>query len=193
MTALRLRAILMVLAAAGQPSTRAKKLVSAGARRLTSLQVLPLDDSERAWPRLMGRTLFAVFGGTRPAVRHLQLDAGHDRIPDDIMECWATCFWAAQAAMCALEAQKNLRAAARRFTALSRQIYLLTALWPEELECNSIKETIAKLSERFAGRLDLNAPQIAEAHRQTIKELEEAEGEAKTGATTRQRAVVRAG
>jgi hypothetical protein len=80
------------------------------------------------------------------------------------LTAWKPCFWAVQAATCALEAQKDLRAAARRFPSLSRQIYLLTALWPEEFECNSIKETIAKLNERFVGRLDLNAPQIAEAH-----------------------------
>src|SRR4051794_36504383 len=63
----------------------------------TSLQVLPLDDSAHGWPKLIGRTIFTFFGGKRPAIRYLQIEDMHDQIPDDILECWATCFCATQA------------------------------------------------------------------------------------------------
>ena len=88
---LRLRAMLMIIAAAGQPAESATKAGRGTDYRGTSLQVLPLDDSAHGWPKLIGRSIFAFFGGKRPAIRYLQIEDMHDQIPDDILECWATC------------------------------------------------------------------------------------------------------
>jgi hypothetical protein len=169
---LRLRAMLMILAAAAQPGARLAKSESAVDRHLTSLQVLPLDQSANAWPQLIGRTLFAFFGGKRPAVRHLRIEEIHDQIPDDILECWVTCFWAAQAAVCASESNKDLRRIVLpRLTAIAKPVYLLTGLRPEELDGDRVIRILASLNERFAARLRLDATQIATAHTQTIKEV----------------------
>ena len=84
---LRLRAILMILAAAGQPGPNA---------RGTPLQVLPLSEEEDGWPKLMGQVVFCFFGGTRPPIREFSLSAVYDQLPDDILECWATAFWCCQ-------------------------------------------------------------------------------------------------
>jgi hypothetical protein len=168
---LRLRAMLMILAAAAQPGARLAKSESAADRRLTSLQVLPLDLSAHAWPQLMGRTLFAFFGGKRPAVLHLRIEEMYDQIPDDILECWATCFWAAQAAACASESNKDLRRTVLpKLTAICRPVYLLTGLSPEELESDRVTGILGRLNERFAGRLRLDSTQITKAHMRTIKE-----------------------
>jgi AcrR family transcriptional regulator len=105
-----LRAMLMIVTAAGQPAVGLKKVGKGVDHHSgTSLQVLPLDDSVHAWPKLIGRTIFTFFGGKRPAIRYLQIEEMHDQIPDDILECWATCFWATQAALCAAGAHKDLR------------------------------------------------------------------------------------
>ena len=60
---LRLRAMLMIVAAAGQPAVRQTKAGKGVDHRGTSVQVLPLDDSAHAWPKLIGRTIFTFFGG----------------------------------------------------------------------------------------------------------------------------------
>lgn len=75
----------MIVAAAGKPVE--------GAGRPTTLQVLPLSNDADSWPRLMGQLLFAFFGGNRPAVWKLEIEAIHDQLPDDIVEGWATALW----------------------------------------------------------------------------------------------------
>ena len=87
---LRLRAMLMILATAAWDGVSPPK---------NSLQVLPpAGDTEAAWPRLFGKVLFAYFGG-RKAIQTLVLDGFYDQIPDDILECWASCIWAIQASL----------------------------------------------------------------------------------------------
>ncbi len=170
---LRLRAVLMILAASGQPVMRARQPGPSG-RRLTSQQVLPLDDSVHAWPRLIGRTVFAFFGGNHPAIRQFRPETADDQIPDDILECWATCYWTLQAATCAAAAHKDLRSTAPMFENLSRKTYLLTGLLREELEGEAINGIIMKLSERFSARLGLDQAQVARAHAKTVNEVQAA-------------------
>ena len=167
---LRLRAVLMILAASGQPAMRTRKPGLTGPK-LTSQQVLPLDDSAHAWPRLIGRTVFALFGGNRPAIRQFRPETADDQIPDDILECWATCYWAMQAATCAAAAHKDLRNTAPMFADLSRKTYLLTGLLPEELGGEAINEMLLKLGERFSARLGLDEAAIAKAHQKTVNEV----------------------
>jgi hypothetical protein len=63
---LRLRAILMILASAGWDGKTPPK---------NTLHVLPpAGDTEGAWPRLLGKALFAYFGGRRSAIATLVLD-----------------------------------------------------------------------------------------------------------------------
>jgi hypothetical protein len=79
---LRLRAILMIVAAAGQRAVRPTKAgKGADHHRGTSLQVLPLDDSASGWPKLIGRSIFTFFGGKRPAIRYLQIEDSKIKSP----------------------------------------------------------------------------------------------------------------
>jgi hypothetical protein len=82
---LRLRAMLMVILAAGLDGVN---------KPSNSLQVLPPSkDMDGAWPRLLGKCLFSYFGGTSPAIRKLVIEDYYDQIPDDVLECWAGCIW----------------------------------------------------------------------------------------------------
>src|SRR5205823_933442 len=96
---LRLRAMLMILAAAGQ---------SAEDTRHAPLQVLSLSGDDDGWPKLMGRILFDFFGGARPPIRELSLSATYDQLPDDVLECWATAFWCCQACLAAAASHRKL-------------------------------------------------------------------------------------
>ena len=169
---LRLRAMLMIVAAAGQPAVRQTKAGKGVDHRGTSLQVLPLDDSAHAWPKLIGRSIFAFFGGKHPAIRDLQIEDMHDQIPDDILECWATCFWSAQAALRAAETHKDLRRGVlAMLTIMARQTYLLTGLGAGELESDRVTRVLEGLNERFGNRLGLDPMQIRKAHTQLVREL----------------------
>ena len=99
---LRLRAMLMILSAAGQPAANVG---------VTPLQVLSLSEEEDGWPKLIGRVLYCFFGGGHPVIRELSLSATYDQLPDDILECWATAFWCCQACLIAAASHKKLESA----------------------------------------------------------------------------------
>jgi hypothetical protein len=164
--------MLMIVAAAGQPAMRPTKAGNGADHRGTSLQVLPLDDSAYAWPKLIGRTIFTFFGGKRPAIRDLQIEDMHDQIPDDILECWATCFWAMQAALCAAGAHKDLRRGVLpMLTRMVKHTYFLTGLSAAEFESGRVTSVLKSLNERFGKRLGLDAKQIRKEHARLIREL----------------------
>ena len=96
-------ALLMIVAAAGWAGRES----DTGASKVrTSLQVLPVQDGGESWPWLMGQVLFGFFGGNDPAIQHVKLDALHEQLTDDILECWATCFWCLHACLGACLAQR---------------------------------------------------------------------------------------
>jgi hypothetical protein len=66
---LRLRALIVVVAAAGWSGTSAASNVSR-----TSSQAFP-SFGDVSWPRQLGRILFIFFGGSKPAIRDLRLEA----------------------------------------------------------------------------------------------------------------------
>lgn len=161
---LRLRAILMIIAAAGQPPN--------GTGHLTELQVLPLSNDSDGWPKLMGQLLFAFFGGNCPAIRHLEIEASHDQLPKDILEGWATALWAIQACVCAAHTHKSIQPhTLKPLTHLADQIYARTGLRPQELRGESISTTLNKLNDRFCGRLGLSFREIEHQHAQKISAL----------------------
>jgi hypothetical protein len=162
---LRLRAILMILATAGQPGPNAKG---------TPLQVLPLSEEEDGWPKLMGRVLFCFFGGTRPPIREFSLSAIYDQLPDDILECWATAFWCCQACLAAAATHRRLKPLQAIFASLTERVYRLTALRQEELSAERIAVIMDRLSERFGPRLSLKEDQIHARHQATIRRIHQA-------------------
>jgi hypothetical protein len=158
---LRLRALLMIVAAAGW----AVRDTDAQANQpRTSLQVLSVEDGEHSWPRILGRVLFGFFGGNDPAVRHVKIDAIHDQVSDDILECWATCFWGIQACLSAPCSSTERLTIAKYIKPLAERAYVLTGLTQVELLASNISTVMDKLSDRFAARLGIDTAAVREAH-----------------------------
>ena len=93
---LRLRALLMIVAAAGWAGRES----DTGASKVrTSLQVLPVQDGEGKLAAAYGTSSFCFFGAKDLTIQHVKLDALHEQVTDDILECWATCFWCLHACL----------------------------------------------------------------------------------------------
>lgn len=163
---LRLRALLMIVCAAGWARRSADHAQSKGR---TSLQVLPVENGTDSWPRLMGRVLFAFFGGNDPAIRHVQLAASHEQLADDLLECWATCFWCVHACLEAPCSKEEHSVLARYITPLAEKLYRLTGLSPDEALGSEVGLVMQRMSERFAGRLELDAAALGRSHDQFVR------------------------
>jgi hypothetical protein len=46
--------------------------------------------------------------GNDPAIHHLEIASRFDQLTDDLVECWITFSWAAQACMSAIRREPNL-------------------------------------------------------------------------------------
>ncbi len=160
---LRLRAILMVLAAAGWDGKAPPK---------NALQVLPeFGDMEGAWPRLIGKTLFAYFGGRRKAIATLVLDDLYDQIPDDILECWASCIWAIQVTILAASRHREYLSLSRALESLRISIYEASGMRQEEMQEVRVLRVLDALSNRFGPDLGCHGAAILTAHQQAAKIL----------------------
>lgn len=156
---LRLRAMLTIIAAAAIPETSVVKSEATDSRKVTSLQVLPASGSEPTWPRLQGRVLFSLFGGKEPPIQFLKIENIFDQVPDDLLECWASCFWVIQA--CHLATAKN---PVYGLESLTERVYALTGLKGNELLDDKIIHVMERFGERFADRMGLDAAAIIDAH-----------------------------
>jgi hypothetical protein len=125
--------------------------------------VLPREGSEDSWPRIIGRILFGVFGGGDPAIGHVRLESAGEHIAEDILECWATCFWCVQAAFAAPRSVMERKLLPKHLGPLMDKIYLATGLAAPEYASPPVLSVMAKMSERFCARLGLdpNAQKIA--------------------------------
>lgn len=146
---LRLRAFLMILAVAGWPG-------GSGGSKPSANQVLPCWEPQGGptWPREMGKVLAPFFLGT-PAIRRLVIDKTHDRLPDDLLEDFACCIWAAQAALAATKPRAECKNLVPFLEKLNSSIRTLMPLSGSELESCPFADAIAKLDKRFGGRLRL--------------------------------------
>lgn len=165
---LKLRALIVVVAAAG--SNKSELEVTKYAKDGSSLQVLSIDGLE-GWPTLLGRLLFAFFQttstGTMPFVLQLQIDSEFDQIPDDVLECWATCYWAAAVRRTAFDSKGVLVDAGRNANKLAAEVYRLTGLSATELNQEQVTHILRGLSQRFCARLGSSPESVLELHGRT--------------------------
>lgn len=151
---LRLRVLLMVVVASGCGLYEVALDLPQHQTQRSSFQVLPMD-GEYGWPLMLGRVLFAFFGGNPSPMRALIIDIGHSDIPDDLLECWATCYWVSQACLFAATTYAGAAAVNRdgRFARLAATIYNLTGLRTDELHSDRMRQMFDALSARFESRL----------------------------------------
>jgi hypothetical protein len=165
---LRLRALLMIICAA---AWRGPDKGSANKGPRSSLQVLPSEDDANSWPFVIGRLLFVFFGGRDPAIKHLSISAEHDQLPDDIVECWATCYWCLQASMNASVSAKERARINQHLGPIAELAYLLTLPTQDEQMSDDVIALIDSLSKRYAAQMGLDADQIAQSHRSLVAKL----------------------
>ncbi|WP_139056623.1 hypothetical protein [Ruegeria conchae] len=171
---LRLRALLMIICAAGWKGTDKEKDKQEGR---TSLQVLPVEADPNSWPLVIGRLLFKIFGGRSPAVYSLKLDTDHDQFPADLIECWATCLWCLQACLAAPMSGAERQKIARHIAPLLEQTYRRTHLSEEELLAPSFTQVMEGLSAQYAERLCVDPEVLMRGHRTICGKIYSAERE----------------
>lgn len=173
---LRLRAILTVVTAAGWTGMD-KQSNKGQLTSLTTLQVLPSVGSDDCWPRLLGQILFTFFGGPKPVIHYLRIDDMYDQVPDDLIECWACCFWTLQACLAATKSERSQSRLSYRISLLRESLYKLTGLTQDELLGDQVTQVMLRMGDRFATRLGLNADMLVSSHRHYVDALAQAKQE----------------
>ena len=165
---LRLRALLMILCAAAMPCSP-----SGGGKPddQSRLRVLAPEKDEHSWPNLMGKLIFALFGGTSPAIRDLCVSNEHDQIPDDFIECWATCYWCIHACLVAPLSQPEHVRLERFLNPLLEKVCRLTLPTKEELVGDDVMTLMEGMSLHHAGRLGIPPEAVVSGHRSFISEI----------------------
>lgn len=165
---LRLRALLMIIAAASWKGSEVNK----GNQPLrSSIQVLPAEGDKDSWPFVMGRLLFVVFGGKDPAIRQLYLSNEHDQIPDDIVECWATCYWCFQACMQASISEIEKTRITKHLGPIASYAYTMTLPTKAELLSDNITTILDSMNARYAEQLGIEPAAIENGHRSFVEDL----------------------
>ncbi|MEE4279109.1 MAG: hypothetical protein V2I82_11635 [Halieaceae bacterium] len=165
---LRLRALLMIICAA---SWRGTDKAGEKPKDRTSLQVLPVEGDANSWPYVLGRLIFKVFGGSKPAIRSLKLDSVHDQLPADLLECWATCFWCMHACLCARLSPGERTKIQRHILPLMDQVYRRTHLSKDELLAASITDVMDGMSIQYADRVGIDPEALSRAHRSACERI----------------------
>lgn len=163
---LRFRALLVVVLGAGSKKTdlRPKDLNAQVHRR----QVLP-SGGEASWRRLVGRLLYDFFRdhvGTRaPLIKSLRLESDHGQgFPEDVLECWATCFWALCAMRIAVNDAGASFAVSNSEAALAADLYRFTSLLPRQALGAVVHDVFAGMNRRYAERLGVSAERMELEH-----------------------------
>jgi hypothetical protein len=168
---LRLRALLIVVLGAG--SKKADLLPRDLATQVSRRQVLP-SAGEASWRRLVGRLLYDFFRdhvGTRePLIKSLRLESDdHLGLPEDVLECWATCFWA----VCAIRAAVNDMGAPFQVTKpenmLAADLYRFTRLLPQQALGTVVNEVFSGMNRRYGDRLGVSVERVDKEHRALVE------------------------
>lgn len=168
---LRLRALLVVVLGAGSKKAdlRPRDLNAQVHRR----QVLP-SGGEASWRRIVGRLLYDFFRdhvGTRaPLVKSLRLETDEGLgLPEDVLECWATCFWA----ICAMRVAVNDAGASfpvsNSEAALAADLYRFTRLLPQQALGAVVHDVFAGMNRRYAERLGVSGERVEQEHRALVE------------------------
>lgn len=168
---LRLRALLVVVLGAGSKKTDLlpKDLTAQVHRR----QVLP-SGGEASWRRLVGRLHYDFFRdhvGTRaPLIKSLRLESDDGQgLPDDVLECWATCFWAICAMRVAVNDAGASMAVSNSEAALAADLYRFTRLLPQQALGAVVHDVFTGMNRRYANRLGVSAERIDQEHRALVE------------------------
>ena len=159
---LRLRLLLMILCASAIPCSPSGCCKSDSQARLRALAP---EKDEQSWPRLMGKSIFALFGGNYPAIWDLRIGSEHDQDPDDFIECWATCYWCIQACLVAPLFQPGLEQYLNR---LLDDVCRLTLRTEEKLVGEKVIKHMEGISALHEGRLGIAPQAVVSRYRRFV-------------------------
>lgn len=168
---IRLRALLMVVLGAG--SLKSKLLPTELHEPSQRNQVLP-SGGDASWRRQIGILLHAFFrnssGAQRPLVEKIVLDVDEAfGLPDDVLECWATCFWA----ICATRIARDERGSGFKLSEyehkIAHDLYRFTRLMPEEAMSQTVSAIFDGMNARYANRLGVSGEIIMGEHRKLVE------------------------
>lgn len=167
---LRLRALLVVVLSAGSKKAdlRPKDLDTSARRR----QVLP-SRGDASWRGRVGRLLYEFFrdqaAARPPLIKSLRLEVdGNQGLPEDVLECWAACFWAICAVRVATDDGGVSFEISAREGMLAADLYRFSRLLPQQALGAVVHEVFAGMSRRYAERLGANPERIEQEHRALV-------------------------
>lgn len=169
---LRLRALLLIMVVLGAGSKKSDLLPKELNATVSRRQVLP-SKGEVNWRRLFGKLLSGFFrnhGGIRgPLSEKVVLDVdGELGLPDDVLECWTTCYWA----LCATRAAVDERGAPIKLTdgeqKIAQDLYRYTRLLPEEALSESVKVIFEGMGARYGERIGASDTAVMQEHEQLV-------------------------
>lgn len=166
---LRLRVLLAVVLGAG---SRVADPVPTGSDSTGIRAVLPISGDD-SWRRLIGNLLFDFFrnhGGLRkPLIEKVVLDIDDEVVlPKDVLECWATCYWAICATRVATSDRGEAVVPLKSENSIAEDLYRYTQLLPSELRGETVKSIFAGMSARYAERLGVSVTRLEEEHRSLL-------------------------
>lgn len=168
---LRLRALLVVVLGAGSKKAdlRPKDLSAKVHRR----QVLP-SRGDASWRGRVGRLLYEFFRdhaeARPPLVKSLRLEADDSQgLPEDVLECWATCFWAICAMRVATDDAGVSFELSTREAMLAGDLYRFSRLLPQQALGAVVHDVFAGMNRRYAERLGVSAERIEQEHRALVE------------------------
>ena len=169
---LKLRAFLMVILRAG---TNLSDLTNQDSRaKLAKFQVLPCEGDDN-WRHLIGRVLFVFFrkhgGESEPLISKLSIEVDSEfGLPEDVLECWATCFWALCATRVALDAKGGKFSITSKEDNICKDMYLFASLFQSEAVGEAIRSTFDGLSLRYAKRIKVSPEAVLQEHLRQVDE-----------------------
>lgn len=164
---LRLRLLLMVVLRAG--SNKANLLSKDSAQPLLRHQVLSFGAD--GWHGLVYRLLYEFFrdqSSMRKALIgyvHLEGMTEEFGFPEDVLECWATCFYALCAARTAVDERAQSNRPILGEDLLAQCVYRLTRLNAGQAANETVASVFEGMSRRYGERLGADASAVWNEHR----------------------------
>lgn len=159
----RLRAVLLLMLGASYPIGWDRLRIQG-----TEWQVLPAD-GELPWARLIGRVLSAFFGESSDLIGALRVRRGLEGPTVEMVEGFATCFWAIQACIIAAEARNGMYGLDKLLSELSVRIYRRSGLSQVELQDETVLVVLEKMTSAF--QLGISRDEMLSLHRASVAKV----------------------
>jgi hypothetical protein len=159
---LRVRLMLMVICQAAH-SADAKSL-----KKLPMDKVLAAEDSGNGWTDIIGRLIFALINGANSPLRQLYFQNLNGQVPIDLLECWATCYWCAQACLAAPVSTPQQQRLTKYLRPHLATLYQLTLPSQAELLSDTVIDIMDRMSAVYGPAMGVES--LSEVHRVAAKQ-----------------------